>query len=266
MVQEGYQRMQIGLDIIQGKKAQLEAKGNLTEKEESTLDDLNEYLGGFSKKDLEAINAKAKEKEEFQKALDESRLEKGESVQQSLFAKVPDARIVTKYYELQDKIRAGEVTPRELDMYDKIESMAIKYKWPGVPVQTRLFELASIMRRTKDSNTQTDLNVKQMELMLDDDTLSGLNGNLKAKTIASMSEDQLLNELEGDWLTEEELQQAMADEEAGKSRGLADYGESENASAGVRASQEATPRPAVDDRHDHRKGPTRDQWKEETRR
>jgi hypothetical protein len=254
MVQEGYQRMQIGLDAIQSKKAQLEAKGNLTEKEESTLDDLNEYLGGFSKKDLEAINAKAKEKEEFQKALDESRLEKGESVQQSLFAKVPDARIVTKYYELQDKIRAGEVTPRELDMFDKIESMAIKYNWPGVPVQTRLFELANIMRRTKDSTTQTDANAKQMELMLDDDTLSGLNGRLGAKTIARMGEEQLLQELEGDWLTEEELQQAMADEEAGKSRGLADYGESENASAGVRASQEATPRPAVKKLEDTARG------------
>jgi hypothetical protein len=254
MVQEGYQRMQIGLDAIQSKKAQLEAKGNLTEKEESTLDDLNEYLGGFSKKDLEAINAKAKEKEEFQKALDESRLEKGESVQQSLFAKVPDARIVTKYYELQDKIRAGEVTPRELDMFDKIESMAIKYNWPGVPVQTRLFELANIMRRTKDSTTQTDPNAKQMELMLDDDTLSGLNGSLGAKTIARMGEDQLLQELDGDWMTEEELQQATADEEAGKSRGLADYGESENASAGVRASQEATPRPAVKKLEDTARG------------
>lgn len=253
-IQEGYQRMQVALDAIRKRKSELESLRNPTEEDEATLDEINEYLGGFSKKDLEAINAKAKEKEEFQKALDESRLEKGESVQQSLFAKVPDARIVTKYYELQDKIRAGEVTPRELDMYDKIESMAIKYKWPGVPVQTRLFELASIMRRTKDSNTQTDLNVKQMELMLDDDTLSGLNGNLKAKTIARMSEDQLLNELEGDWLTEEELQQAMADEEAGKSRGLADYGESENASAGVRASQEATPRPAVKKLEDTARG------------
>lgn len=244
-IQEGYQRMQVALDAIRKRKSELESLRNPTEEDEATLDEINEYLGGFSKKDLEAINAKAREKEEFQKALDESRLAKGEPVQQSLFAKVPDARIVTKYYELQDKIRAGEVTPRELDMFDKIESMAIKYNWPGVPVQTRLFELANIMRRTKDSTTQTDTNAKQMELMLDDDTLSGLNGSLRAKTIARMSVDQLLNELEGDWLTEEELQQAMADEEAGKSRGLADYGESENASAGVRASQEATPRPAV---------------------
>ena len=243
IIREGYQRMQRALDFIQESKAILEAKTNLTEDEEKRLDDLNEYLSGFSKSDFDAIKAKQDQRIEAEKAIEETRLQAGEAVQGRLFAKTPDARIVTKYYELQNKIRTGEVTPREMDMYDKIESMAIKYRWPGVPVQTRLFEMANQMRRSKPT-PETFQEMKQMDLMLDEDTLKGLS-RLQSKPVARMGEAELAEELDGDWMTEEEVNQALEDDSIGRTRGLGDYGETSEASAGVRAAQEMTPAPTA---------------------
>lgn len=254
LIQGGYQRMQLGLDFLQKQRNELEKNTQRTEADENKLDELNEYLSGFAKKDLAAINQKAQEKIDFQGALDAARLEKGEAVQGSLFAKAPDARVVTKYYELQNKIRAGEVTPAELDMYERIESMALKYKWPGVPVQTRLFDLARMTRRTlgrpnpQDPGTRT-----QMEFVLDDDTIRGLN----AKEVGEMSDVELEGKLNGDWLTEEEIEQALNDEQIGQTRGLSDYGNTPNASAGIRTAQDATPRPATRDEEQTSSGASR---------
>jgi len=147
---------------------------------------------------------------------------------------LPPPRLLAKYFELRDKIKSGEFAPKDVDMFERIESMAIRFGWP-IPVQLRLFDIPNITRRLSAEG-------QQASQALQDEFDFGPT-ELLSRTPDLMSPDELQEALDGDWITSDEIQAALRDESAGDRRGLVDYGKGSEASAVIRAGREATPSP-----------------------
>ena len=134
---QAYKKALSAIDSIYSSKKRLELKNPLTAEESKRLE---EYNSLFSRNRM--LQTAAEQRYEFRKAVDQS---SGFSLE----ARVPDlppARLFAKYSELRDKIKSGEFEPKDLDMFERIESMAIKFNWP-IPVQLRLFDIPNLLRR-----------------------------------------------------------------------------------------------------------------------
>jgi hypothetical protein len=234
--EDAYGKVLIAIDAIYAAKKNLESKESITEAEEDKLDDYNNFLSGRLGKGKTFQNI-AEERAEAQQAIRQSEESATGQMDLGLEARVPDlppARLFAKYSELRDKIKSGEFEPKDLDMFERIESMAIKFNWP-IPVQLRLFDIPNLLRRSAQARSQQGA-------ALQDEFDFGPT-ELLSRMPDIMTDDELQQALDGDWITNDEIQAALRDESAGNRRGLIDYGNRPEASAVVRAGREATPRP-----------------------
>jgi hypothetical protein len=233
--EEAYSKVLNAIDGIYSVKKSLEARDYLGDEEKTKLNDFDKFLSGRLGRG-ETFESIASARAEAQKAIKDSGTGAGQ-LELGLDARTPDLpppRLLAKYFELRDKIKSGEFEPSDMDMFERIESMAIKFGWP-IPVQLRLFDIPNIVRRASDQRSQQSAGLQ--------DEFDFGPTELLSRTPDLMSADELQEALDGDWITNDEIQAALRNDSAGDKRGLVDYGKGSEASAVIRAGREATPNP-----------------------